>query len=204
VLLLADDFLGLAHTDVTGRSLLKTRRALPVAETPGVAVSGVAVRENTSGFRGGVSRGAADRGGTSRDPATRSCSLRWRRRPPLIQRAPAGRLGGKETGGRFVFGSRRSRLEPWRTGFAVRRGWPVDGTHEFVGFRVSRAAAGWFAVADRRYWRRCHVRPTYEIVAISARDFELHSRHRRLCRAPDCPKDSEPTDAVVEGVGVVW
>ena len=73
-----------------------------------------------------------------------------------------------------------------RSGFAVRRDWPMDGTHEFVGLSATSAEAGWFAVADRSYWRRGPVRPTYSVVEISVHDFCLHAR-RWGCRAPDCP-----------------
>ena len=76
--------------------------------------------------------------------------------------------------------------EPWTQVFAVRRDWPVDGTHDFVGLSATAAEAGWFAVADRAFWRRGPVRPLHSVVEISARDFDLHTR-RRECRAPDCP-----------------
>jgi len=88
--------------------------------------------------------------------------------------------------------------KPWMLVFAVRRDWPVDGTHEFVGFSATAAEAGWFALADRSYWRRGPVRPGHSVVEISARDFDLHTR-RRECRAPDCPV-AAPVPARVDTV----
>jgi hypothetical protein len=89
----------------------------------------------------------------------------------------------------WVFGRTEARVEPWQAGFAVRRDWSVDGSHEFVGFRLSAAEAGWFAESDHAYWRRGPVRPSHCIMEISARDFELHVG-RRTCRSPDCPGTS--------------
>jgi hypothetical protein len=71
-------------------------------------------------------------------------------------------------------------------GRAVRRDWP-DGGHEFVRFGVSPLEARWFIESDRRFWRPGPARPVHTVVEISFRDFELHRRCRRLCRAPDCP-----------------
>ncbi len=77
------------------------------------------------------------------------------------------------------------RVEPWRAAYSVRRDWP-DGTHEFVGLRISAKAAANFLARDRRFWRRAPMRPTHGVVEISIRDFDLHAA-RRGCRAPDCP-----------------
>jgi hypothetical protein len=38
-------------------------------------------------------------------------------------------------------------VEPWHPGFAVRREWPVNGSHELVGFRVTEPEAGRLAVS---------------------------------------------------------
>jgi hypothetical protein len=95
----------------------------------------------------------------------------------------------------WVFGRNEMTAEPWQAGFAVRRDWRQDGSHEFIGFQLTEAAAGWFAVGDRAYWRRCHVRPTHSVVPISIHDFELHVS-RRECRSPDCPvAPTVPMDA---------
>jgi len=77
------------------------------------------------------------------------------------------------------------RVESWRALYAVRRDWP-DGGHEFVGMNTSTVDAERFLSRDRRYWRLGPMRPTYAVVEISVRDFELH-RVRRECRSPDCP-----------------
>ena len=97
-------------------------------------------------------------------------------------------------------GRTRVRLAVWQPGFAVRRDWTVDGTHEFVGFQVTEAEAGWFAVADRACWRRSPSRPLHTVVEISVRDFELH-RERRGCRSPDCP-GARVAPVVAGGEGV--
>lgn len=85
-----------------------------------------------------------------------------------------------------MFGRTKPRVDPRQAGFAVRRDWRLDGSHEFLGFQLTEAGAGWFAVSDRAYWRRSHIRPTHSVVQISVRDFELHAS-RRECRSPDCP-----------------
>src|SRR6476620_2911751 len=104
---------------------------------------------------------------------------------------------------------RAGRLKPAgpessRNGFAVRRTWP-DGVHDFAGFELTAAAAGWFAVGDWRYWRKSPFRPvSYEVVAISVADFELHGR-RPLCKSPDCPgRPFEARPSTVDLLGVQW
>jgi hypothetical protein len=80
----------------------------------------------------------------------------------------------------------------------VRRDWP-DGTHDMIALHGTEAEAGWAALADRGYWRRSHFRPSYSVVVISRRDFDLHGR-RQLCQAPDCPSAPQPsrsTDGLV-------
>jgi hypothetical protein len=78
-------------------------------------------------------------------------------------------------------------MEPWETGFAVRREWP-DGTHQLVGFSSRHAAMLRFVQRDRSFWRAGPLRPrSWEIVTVSRRDFDLHAK-RRDCRAPDCPR----------------
>lgn len=78
-------------------------------------------------------------------------------------------------------------MEPWETGFAVRREWP-DGTHQLVGFSSRQAAMVRFIRRDRSFWRPGPLRPrSWEVVAVSRRDFVLHAR-RRDCRSPDCPR----------------
>lgn len=69
--------------------------------------------------------------------------------------------------------------------FAVRRDWP-DGGHEFIRARTTEADAARQLVHDRDFWRRGPVRPRLSVVLISAHDFDLHGRHRRMCKAPDC------------------
>lgn len=69
--------------------------------------------------------------------------------------------------------------------FAVRRDWP-DGGHEFIRARITEADAERQLVHDRDFWRRGPVRPRLSLVLISAHDFDLHGRHRRMCKAPDC------------------
>jgi len=84
--------------------------------------------------------------------------------------------------------------EAWQTGFAVRRDWPVDGTHEFVGWQATAEAAAVFEAGDRAFWAKGPIRPTWSVVAISRRDFALHAR-RHGCRAPDCPVGDEQHSA---------
>jgi hypothetical protein len=99
-------------------------------------------------------------------------------------------------------GRQRQRRAPSSTVvWTVRRDWP-DGSHEFVGLKATPAAAGWFALGDRSFWRRSHYRPRLSVVEISVRDFDLH-RHRQPCRAPDCPNATVMADAV-NGAGVPW
>jgi hypothetical protein len=96
-----------------------------------------------------------------------------------------------------VFSRFKPRIEPWRPGYAVRRDWvTLGGSHEFIGFAMTRANAGWRAVADRAYWRRGPARPQHSVVEISMRDFVLHAG-RRDCRSPDCPAGA-PSMAVFE------
>jgi hypothetical protein len=85
-------------------------------------------------------------------------------------------------------GRSRARVNPAgpRTDLAVRRDWAGTG-HDIVRFGVSPLEARWFIESDRRFWRRGPLRPVYTVVEISFRDFTLHHRFRRLCRAPDCP-----------------
>jgi hypothetical protein len=71
-------------------------------------------------------------------------------------------------------------------GWAIRRDW-ATGCHEFVLFRNSRETVENNLVAERDFWRRGPLRPTLSVVEISGRDFDLHSRARHLCKAPDCP-----------------
>jgi hypothetical protein len=78
-------------------------------------------------------------------------------------------------------------MEPWETGFAVRREWP-DGTHQLVGFSSRQAVMVRFIRRDRSFWRAGPLRPrSWEIVTVSRRDFALHAK-RRDCRSPDCPR----------------
>jgi hypothetical protein len=71
--------------------------------------------------------------------------------------------------------------------WAVRRDWP-DCTHEFVRPRDTETRAHRQSDWDRAFWRRGPMRPELSAVCISERDFALHGRHRRDCRAPDCPR----------------
>lgn len=80
----------------------------------------------------------------------------------------------------------RGRAEQWRLAWSVRRDWP-DGSHEFVGIRRNRRSAERFQADDQAFWRRSPMVPKLTVVPISERDFVLHGRHRRGCRAPDCP-----------------
>jgi hypothetical protein len=140
----------------------------------------------------------------------RSSGCRWsqgRRRPAVGGASSgwtvsAGSKGGRADRGSDVSGRKRVPDEPWRSVYAVRRDWPVDGTHEFVGLSGTAAEAGWYALADRSYWRRGPVRPTHSVVQISRHDFRLHGR-RRSCRAPDCPTTILAASEVstVDGVG---
>lgn len=76
---------------------------------------------------------------------------------------------------------------PWQAGFAIRRDWP-DGGHDFSAFTWTGEGLDRQMDSDRRFWRRGPVRPSrYSVVSISWRDFDLHTRHRPLCRALDCP-----------------
>src|SRR5215813_3662373 len=56
--------------------------------------------------------------------------------------------------------------ESWEAGHAVRRDWP-DGTHQFVGFRLTEAEAARFLVGDYEYWRKGPMRPIHSLVVIS-------------------------------------
>ncbi|BCJ76528.1 hypothetical protein CS0771_60720 [Catellatospora sp. IY07-71] len=69
---------------------------------------------------------------------------------------------------------------------AVRRDWPDLYTHEFVAPRLTEQDAAQAARAELAYWWRSPLRPRLSVVRISANDFRIH-RHRRDCRAPDCP-----------------
>jgi hypothetical protein len=107
------------------------------------------------------------------------------------------RVGGM-TLGAFRFTARRGPavnaappLSPARTGWAVRRDWPVDGTHEFICLRRHAPAAARQAARDAAYWRMGPVRPELCVVEISEHEFWLHARARRDCRAPDCA-DARP------------
>lgn len=71
--------------------------------------------------------------------------------------------------------------------WAVRRDWS-DGAHEFIRRRDTEIAALGELERDQKYWRRNPLRPQLSVVTISASDFELHGRHRRSCKAPDCPR----------------
>jgi hypothetical protein len=78
-------------------------------------------------------------------------------------------------------------VEPWETGYAVRREWP-DGTHQLVGFSARPAAMVRFIRRDRSYWRGGPGRPRlWGGGRGSPRDFDLHAK-RRDCRSPDCPR----------------
>jgi hypothetical protein len=75
----------------------------------------------------------------------------------------------------------------WQAGWCVRRDWPDRG-HEFFGFQGSPDGLARRIQRDQAYWRRGPIRPVeWSVVRISQHDFRLHSRHRLLCRAPDCP-----------------
>jgi hypothetical protein len=122
-------------------------------------------------------------------PASKGARRILTPRPPLNE---------ERNGGKLIVDVLTVRLEPWQTGFAVRRDWSIDGTHEFVGFSATAADAGWFAVADRAYWRRSPMRPVHSVVETSLRDFKLHAT-RRACRAPDCPV----APPVITGMAIV-
>ena len=77
------------------------------------------------------------------------------------------------------------RAGSWRLAWSVRRDWP-DGSHEFVGIRRTRRSAERFQAGDQAFWRRSPLTPVLSVVPISERDFLLHGRFRRGCRAPDC------------------
>jgi hypothetical protein len=81
---------------------------------------------------------------------------------------------------------RRYRNRPDTARLAVRRDWPGGG-HEFVRFGTGSMEARLFIERDRQFWRRGPMRPVHTVVEISFRDFVLHHRFRRMCRAPDCP-----------------
>jgi hypothetical protein len=75
----------------------------------------------------------------------------------------------------------------WQADLVVRRDWP-DGGHDFFGFGTTWALAERLIGRDRWFWRLGPIRPaSYALVLMSRRDFDLHHRSRRLCRAPDCP-----------------
>jgi hypothetical protein len=95
----------------------------------------------------------------------------------------AGALVRVVVGGPGPEGRPRSSTVLW----AVRRDWPVDGTHEYIRARGERAAALRQLRSDRAYWVRSPQRPVLSVVRISAHEFALHHRGRRLCRGPDCP-----------------
>jgi hypothetical protein len=75
--------------------------------------------------------------------------------------------------------------------WAVRRDWP-DGVHEFVRPRDTETRAHRQRDRDRVYWRPGPMRPELSVVCISEHDFALHGRHRRDCKAPDCPRTQSP------------
>jgi hypothetical protein len=79
--------------------------------------------------------------------------------------------------------------------WAVRRDWP-DGTHEFVRARDTEASAHRQLERDRLFWRPGPMRPELSVVCISEHDFALHGRHRRDCKAPDCPRAQFPAAGV--------
>lgn len=70
--------------------------------------------------------------------------------------------------------------------FAVRIDWPDLRTHQFVAPRLTETGARRAARSVHAYWRRSSLRPSVDIVRISANDFRIH-RGRGDCRAPDCP-----------------
>ena len=78
-------------------------------------------------------------------------------------------------------------VAPSRVGVAVRRDWRVDGTHEFIGFRLDPVSAAHVLARDASFWRRGPARPRLSLVRISFHEYRLHHLGRRLCRAPDCP-----------------
>jgi hypothetical protein len=89
---------------------------------------------------------------------------------------------------------RRRTLSSSTIVWAVRRDWPVDGTHEFICPSVDRRAATRQLAKDRTFWRFGPIRPRLSVVRLSAHEFALHGRARRLCRAPDCAvEDVEAT-----------
>ena len=79
--------------------------------------------------------------------------------------------------------------------WAVRRDWP-DDTHEFVRPRDTETRANRQLDRDRVYWRPGPMRPELSVVRISKHDFALHGRHRRYCKAPDCPRAQVPAAGV--------
>lgn len=79
--------------------------------------------------------------------------------------------------------TRRNHLVGW----AVRRDWPIDGTHEFIRFHADLATALRQAARDVAYWHLGPVRPQVSVAYLSRHEFWLHARARRGCRAPDCP-----------------
>jgi len=96
----------------------------------------------------------------------------------------------------------RSPARPSRAvGWAIRRDWAVDGTHEFVRLGDDLSAVLRQAVRDCAYWRPGPVRPRVGVVRISHHEFWLHARARRGCRAPDCPV---PTLSDIEVAGLGW
>jgi hypothetical protein len=76
--------------------------------------------------------------------------------------------------------------------------------HEFIGVRRSRRAAQRLGRGDQAFWRRSPLVPQLSVVEISHRDFELHARYRRGCRAPDCPAPSAPINQRYEARGRWW
>ena len=85
------------------------------------------------------------------------------------------------------------RHSSWQSSWAVRRDWP-DGAHEFIGVRRTRRAAQRIGRGDQAFWRRSPLIPNLSVVEISKRDFELHARFRRDCKAPDCPAPKLPVN----------
>ncbi len=76
--------------------------------------------------------------------------------------------------------------------WVVRRDWP-DGTHEFVRPRDTETRANRQLDRDWAFWRPGPMRPELSVVCISEHDFALHGRHRRDCKAPDCPRAKVPS-----------
>jgi hypothetical protein len=106
-----------------------------------------------------------------------------------------GWYGGRRRSGLTLRGGDARSVGSSTVRWAVRRDWP-DGTHEFVRACDTEAGADRQLEKDRVFWRPGPMRPELSVVCVSAHDFALHGRHRRDCKAPDCPRAQLPAAGV--------